>query len=225
MVTDSLKVAAVQASPVWLDKDKTTDKVISFIEEAAAQDVQVIVFPETYLPGYPFWVCRTNGSEFNSSEQKRAYSQYLDSAVEIPSPQINTIVEAANSNGVFCYLGISERGRRAGRGTVFCSLVAIDPVEGIVGVHRKLMPTHDERLVWGQGDGHGLKAHRVGPALIGGLNCWENWMPLSPIRLVRCRHRYPRRRLARHCFNAFRPHAPYCARGAGLVYRSERLAV
>ncbi len=179
MGKDIVRVAAVQASPVWLDTEKTTEKIVAFIEKAASDGVQIIVFPETFLPGYPFWVCRTNGSEFNSNDQKRAYSQYLDAAVEVPSKLINTIVKAVRKHGVFCYLGVAERGRNAGRGTVYCSLLAIDPCDGIVNVHRKLMPTFDERLVWGQGDGHGLRTQQVGPATIGGLNCWENWMPLA----------------------------------------------
>jgi nitrilase len=80
---------------------------------------------------------------------------------------------------VFVFLGTTERGCGAGRGTVYCTLVAIDPQQGIVGAHRKLNPTYTERLVWGRGDGQGLRTHQVGPLRVGGLNCWENWMPLA----------------------------------------------
>jgi nitrilase len=109
--------------------------------------------------------------------QKRAYAAYLDAAVEVTGPQILLITEAARDLGVFVYLGTIERDVTVGRGTVFCTLVAIDPHAGVVGTHRKLMPTYEERLVWGTGDGNGLRVHQAGAARVGGLNCFENWMP------------------------------------------------
>jgi nitrilase len=109
--------------------------------------------------------------------QKRAYAAYLDAAVEVTGPEILLVTEAARDLGIFVYLGTIERDVTVGRGTVFCTLVAIDPHAGVVGAHRKLMPTYEERLVWGIGDGNGLRVHQAGAARVGGLNCWENWMP------------------------------------------------
>jgi nitrilase len=172
-----MRVAAAQAHPAWLDKTATTERVVCWIERAANDGIDLLAFPETFLPGYPSWVCRTDGARFDEPQQKRAYGQYLDAAVELDGPEIARITEAVHDLGVFVYLGVAERGTGTGRGTVFCTLAAIDPGHGVIGRHRKLVPTYDERLVWGWGDGHGLRVHRVGGWRVGGLICWENWMP------------------------------------------------
>ncbi len=172
-----MRVAAAQARPHWLDAAATTRKAVAWIEDAAAQDVQLLAFSETFLSGYPFWLELTGGAAFDDDRQKRAYAAYLDAAVELGGPEIATLREAAGDLGVFVYMGTTERGASAARGTVFCTLVAIDPAAGVVSAHRKLMPTYEERLVWGQGDGHGLRVHDLGGARVGGLSCWENWMP------------------------------------------------
>jgi len=172
-----MRVAAAQARPCWLDPTATTTKVIAWIEEAAAQNVELVAFPETFLSGYPFWLELTGGARFDDTKQKRAYAAYLEAAVEMEGPEIRQITEAVRDLGVFLYLGTTERAASSARGTVFCTLVAIDPGHGVVSTHRKLMPTHEERLVWGSGDGHGLRVHRYAGTRIGGLNCWENWMP------------------------------------------------
>lgn len=174
-----MKVAAAQLRPVWLDKRATAAKVIDTIHAAAAQGIELLAFSETYLPGYPFWVCRTNGAAFEDPRQRRAYAQYLEAAVEIDSPLLAEIAAAARDCKVAVWLGMSERGRKAGRGSVYCTLVTILPEKGVVGAHRKLMPTHDERLCWGMGDARDLRAHDVGDWRVGGLNCWENLMPLA----------------------------------------------
>jgi nitrilase len=172
-----MRIAGVQARPVWLDPAQTTAKVISLLEDAAHAGAELVAFPETYLCGYPFWVCRTNGAAFNDPRQKEAYARYLEAAVETGGPEVTTIRQAAGDLGLFVFLGVTERGARCARGSTYCSLVAIDPDKGVVGVHRKLAPTHDERLVWARGDGHGLRTHEFRGVRIGGLSCWENWMP------------------------------------------------
>ena len=178
-----MRVAAAQLRPVWLDPEATTAKVIATIADAAAQGVELLAFPEAFLSGYPFWVSRTDGARFDDPRQKRAYAAYLEAAVELAGPQLARIVEAVREFRVFTYLGITERGRTAARGTVYCTLVAIDPAAGIVSAHRKLVPTYDERMVWGRGDGNGLRVHVVGDLRVGGLNCWENWMPAARLAL------------------------------------------
>jgi nitrilase len=174
-----MRIAAAQTKPVWLDKRATTAKVVSWLHDASAAGVELLAFPESFLPGYPFWVCRTDGARFEDPRQKQAYAAYLDAAVELDGPELAEVAEAAADLGVFTYLGVTERGSGAGRGTAWCTLVAIDPGRGLVGAHRKLVPTHDERLVWGVGDGHGLRTHQAGGWRVGGLSCWENWMPLA----------------------------------------------
>ncbi len=172
-----MRIAAAQARPAWLDPDATTKKVLDLLGEAAQQRVELLAFPETFLSGYPFWVERTGGARFNDARQKAAYAAYLDAAVELGGPQVRTITEAVRDVGVLTYLGVTERGSGPARGTVFCTLLAVDPAGGVVGRHRKLVPTYEERLVWGHGDGHGLRVHTVGQTRVGGLNCWENWLP------------------------------------------------
>ena len=173
----NVRIAVVQSHPVWLDKAATTAKAVKMLEEAARSGAELAVFSETFLCGYPFWVCRTNGAAFDDPQQKQAYASYLETAVEVDGPELQLVEEAARDLGVFVFLGVSERGTRGAGGSVFCSLVAVDPTRGIVGVHRKLVPTHDERLVWSRGDGHGLRSHEYKGVRFGGLICWENWMP------------------------------------------------
>ncbi|GHA23827.1 nitrilase [Streptomyces spiroverticillatus] len=170
-----MRVAAAQLRCPWLDPAAGTAKVVEYLEKAAADDVGLVAFPETFLSGYPFWLDQTDASRFDDPEQKRAYAAYLDAAVELTGPQLARITEAVRDLGVFTYLGITERVH----GTVYCTLLAVSPHAGVVSAHRKLMPTYEERLVWGTGDGHGLRVHQVGDVRVGGLNCWENWMPLA----------------------------------------------
>lgn len=172
-----MKVAAIQAAPVFLNKDATTLKVIRLMKEAASKGADLCAFPETFLSGYPAWVDITDGARFNAPDQKRAYGAYMEGAVSADGPEIKAITEEAKNLRLFTYLGIVERSLSGG--TLYCSLVAIHPEKGIVNIHRKMMPTHAERLVWGTGDAHGLRVNEWKGFRIGGLNCWENWMPLA----------------------------------------------
>lgn len=172
-----MKVAAVQAAPVFLDKAATTDKIVSLIGRAAGGGAQLVAFSETFLPGYPAWTEHTGGAVFDDPGQKAAYAAYLAAAVRADGPEMADIIDAAMGLGVFVYLGLAELA--PSQGTVHCSLAAIHPKLGLVSLHRKLMPTYEERLVWGQGDGAGLKVHDYSGWRVGGLNCWENWLPLA----------------------------------------------
>lgn len=178
-----MRIGAAQLRPAWLNKKKTTQKIVAAIEEAGRTGIELLAFSEAFLAGYPFWICRTNGADFDDPLQKRAFSQFLDAAVEVPSDEIEEIEAAARDNKVSVYLGINERGRESARGSIYCSLLAIHAEKGLLGVHRKLVPTFDERLCWAHGDAHGLRVHQFGEFRVGGLNCWENWMPLSRFAL------------------------------------------
>jgi nitrilase len=175
-----MRIAAAQVHPAWLDTPKTTSIVTDWIGRAADEGVELLAFGETFLGGYPLWISLTDGARFNNDDQKRAFAAYLDAAVELDGPEVASVVEAVRDRGVFTYLGTAERGTGTGRGTVYCTLLAIAPDRGIVSAHRKLMPTYEERLAWGIGDGNGLRVHDgPGGFRVGGLNCWENWMPLA----------------------------------------------
>ena len=178
-----MKIAAAQIRPKWLDKQGTIAIVIETIAQASALGIDLVAFPEAFVSGYPFWLCRTDGAAFDNPRQGEAYAQFLEASIEADSAELHRVVEAARDYGVSVYLGMNERGRTNGRGTLHCALAAIDAKAGLLGIHRKLMPTHDERLCWGLGDAHDLKSHEIGGFRVGGLCCWENWMPLARFAL------------------------------------------
>jgi len=173
----TVTVAGAQLGGPWLDVEARMDRVVQAAELAAAEGCDLLAFPETYVSGYPFWLTRTQGARFNDPAQKACYAYYLDAAIEIGGPQHRRLEELSGDLGLTLLVGVTERGQGNGSGSAYCSLLTISPKEGLVGHHRKLVPTFDERLVWGYGDGAGLRTTRVGAARVGGLNCWENWMP------------------------------------------------
>lgn len=174
-----ISVALAQIAPVWLDRTATISKLVKWIENAAAENCSLVVFGEAVLPGYPFWVERTEGARFESGVQKRLYAHYVSEAVDIEAGDLDAICAAAKSSNIAVYLGTMERASNRGGHSLYCSMVFIDASGEIGSVHRKLMPTHEERLVWAIGDGNGLRTHKLGAFTAGGLNCWENWLPLA----------------------------------------------
>ena len=180
LMSDSrISVGLAQITPVWLNRDATMDKVVSWVEKAANEGCSLVVFGEALLPGYPFWVERTDGARFESEIQKSLFAHYVSQGIVIESGDLGSVCAAAREHEIAVYLGIMERAADRGGHSLYCSMVYID-AEGVIGsVHRKLMPTHEERLVWAIGDGHGLRTHELGPFTAGGLNCWENWLPLA----------------------------------------------
>ncbi|MEL7310109.1 MAG: carbon-nitrogen hydrolase family protein [Pseudomonadota bacterium] len=172
-----MKVALAQIAPVLLDREATEARILDAM--SAAKGAHLIVFGEGLLPGYPFWVERTDGARFDSARQKDWYARYLRAAIDIESGGLKSIQERAASLNLAVYLGIMERPQHRGGHSLYASLVYIDAHGEIASVHRKLMPTYEERLVWSPGDGAGLVAHDLGDFRVGGLNCWENWMPLA----------------------------------------------
>ena len=177
-MSDTLKVAVAQMAPVWLNKSATLKKVVDKIDEAAAENAQLIVFGEALVPGYPFWVEHTDGAKFESDMQKNMYAHYVEHAVDVEGGDLEAVCNAAKSGHIAVYLGVIERDTDRG-GSLYCSLVYINEEGEIKSVHRKVMPTYEERLVWSIGDGNGLTTHDLGPFKVGGLNCWENWLPLA----------------------------------------------
>lgn len=176
---DHLTVGLAQIAPVWLNRQETTQKIEASIVDAARADCDLVVFGEGLLPGYPFWVERTDGARFNSTIQKEIHAHYLDQAIQIESGHLESIQTLAADKKIAVYLGTIERPADRGGHSLYCTLVYIDKSGQIQSVHRKLMPTYEERLTWSPGDGHGLRTHPLGRFTVGGLNCWENWMPLA----------------------------------------------
>ena len=178
MNSDHLTIALAQLAPVWLNREHTLDKVLDATTQAADRDAQLVVFSEALIPGYSFWLELTNGARFNSPRQKAIHAHYLDQAVQIETGHLDPLCTLAAEKHIAVYTGVIERPADRGGHSVYASLVYIDPEGRIRSVHRKLMPTYEERLTWSIGDGHGLRVHPLGPFTVGGLNCWENWMPL-----------------------------------------------
>jgi nitrilase len=174
-----LKVALAQIAPVWLDRPATLQKIEDRVADAAANGAGMVVFGEALLPGYPFWPELTDGARFESDIQKDLYAHYVDHAVDLARGDLADLCRLAGQKGVGIYLGAIERSASRGGFSLYATLLFIGPDGRIASAHRKLMPTYEERLVWSPGDGHGLRVHELGGFRVGGLNCWENWMPLS----------------------------------------------
>lgn len=168
----SVTVAAVQASPVLLDREATIDKSCDLIAKAAAEGAGLIVFPEAFVPGYPDWVWRTK-----PWDDHEWYARFLDQAVRVPSDATDRLGEAARLAGAWVAIGINERDPASA--TIFNSLLYLGPDGAVAGCHRKVMPTGGERTVWGTGDGSTLTVLDTGFGRLGGLLCWENYMPLA----------------------------------------------
>ncbi len=177
-VDGKLTVAVAQIAPVWLDRERTLAKMAEWAEQAAERGAALVAFGETLLPGYPFWTERTDGARFDAPVQKAFFAHYLDQAVDIRGGQLAPLCALARERKLTLVFGCAERGTERGGHSVYCSCVTIDARGQVASVHRKLVPTYDERLVWAAGDGHGLRVHPLGPFTLGSLNCWENWMPL-----------------------------------------------
>ena len=172
-----MKVAAIQAAPVFLDAQATTDKALTLMREAAANGADLCAFPETFVSGYPVWAHLTDSASWNGPFQKEAFAAYVRGSISLDGPELAAVADNSRELGIFPYLGFVERS--ASGGSVYCSLAAIDPERGVLSVHRKLRPTHAERMFWAADDGQGLQVHEFKGVKVGGLNCWENWMPLA----------------------------------------------
>ncbi len=163
-------VAAAQATPVFLDRDATTDKVCALVKEAADSGAQLVVFGESFIPAYPDWVWRTPPWR-DGAFTKRLYAN----AVGVPSPTLQRIGEAAADANAYVAIGVTE----IEGGTLYNTFLYIGPDGRLLQRHRKLMPTGGERTIWGMGDGSELGVVTTPFGVVGGLMCWENYMPLA----------------------------------------------
>ncbi len=169
-----VKAAAVQATPVFLDRDATVEKTCKLIVEAGNDGAGLVVFPETFIPTYPDWVWRAPAWDGPFSD---LYRRLLENAVEVPGPATDAIGKAARQAKAHVSVGVNERDRNGG--TIYNTQVTFGPDGKVLGKHRKLMPTGGERLVWGMGDGSTLMVYETPFGRLGGLTCWENYMPLA----------------------------------------------
>ena len=172
------QIAIVQTAPVFLDKTKTIELALCKIEDAAKKGAKLVVFTESFIPGYPTWVWRLRpGGDWNLSEQ--LHERLLNNAVTMDSDDLNPLYDAAKKHQLTIVCGIEERDSQLSRTTLYNSVIVIGPDGSLLNKHRKLMPTNPERMVWGFGDGSGLKVVDSPAGRIGTLLCWENYMPLA----------------------------------------------
>jgi nitrilase len=181
-VNDVVRVACVQAEPVIFDRDATIEKLGTIAAEAAAEGAQLLVFPETYIPAYPSSVWAKALAGWGDPRAKEAFALLYRGAVEVPGPAERRIGEIAREHGVWIVTGVNEIDPER-PGTIYNSLLYHAPDGTLAEQHRKLVPTNHERLIWGQGDGRGLRAFESELGRLGGLICWENYMPLARFSL------------------------------------------
>ena len=175
------KVAIVQASPDYLNLEGSLARALELVSQAASQGAKLIVFGETWLPGYPAWLdfC-PSVALWDHNPTKEVFAELRRNSLVIESVAAQALARAAKDHEVVLVIGINERvDQGPGNGTLYNSLLTFNSDGSLVNHHRKLIPTYTERLVWGQGDGKGLKAVETFVGRVGGLICWEHWMPLT----------------------------------------------
>jgi nitrilase len=175
----SVKVAVVQAASVLFDREATVEKACRLIREAAAQNAQLVLFPEAFIPAYPRGLSFGMVVGSRTLEGRRTWEMVWESAVEIPGAATEALGNVVRETGVHLAMGVIERDGQFSGGTLYCTLLYFGPDGQIEGKHRKLKPTGAERLIWGEGDGSTLTVLDTELGKIGGLICWENYMPLA----------------------------------------------
>jgi nitrilase len=176
-VRDPVTVACAQVEPVLFDRDATIGRIGEVAAEVAGEGAQLVLFPEAFIPAYPSnrWVRFLAGGQ----DSKSAYAKLARESLQVPGPDSDRLGEIARERGLWLAVGANE----LDRGTVYNALLLYGPEGNLVLHHRKLVPTNHERLVWGQGTGAGLEAVETSLGRVGGLICWENFMPLARFSL------------------------------------------
>ena len=177
-MADIVRVAIVQHPPVLLSRDETLARGVALLAEAAGEGARLVTFPETWVPGYPEWLWRLRPGP-DSALTAEIHERLLVNAVDPDAGELAPIQDACRDHGVTALLGIHERDGRYSRGTLYNTSVLIGPDGRLLNRHRKLMPTNPERMVWGLGDASGLRVVETPAGRVGGLICWENYMPLA----------------------------------------------
>ena len=179
----TVKAAVVQAAPHLFDREATVEKTCQLTAEAARQGAGLIVFPEAFIPAYPRGLSFGTVVGSRSPAGRRTWEVYWANAVDVPGPATDALAAAARGANAYLAVGVIERDSQFSRGTLYCTLLYFGPDGRLLGKHRKLKPTAAERLVWGEGDGSTLTVFETEYGKVGGLICWENYMPLARMAL------------------------------------------
>jgi len=178
-----VKVCLIQESPVFFDMEKTIDKIEGLVQNYSKQGCELIVFPESFIPGYPrgFSFGAKVGSR--TDEGRKLYAEYHKNSLDLESKELKRLEKLAKTEQVYLVIGVTEK--QANNGSLFCSMLYISPTDGFLGVHRKIKPTGSERIVWSEDDGTSLVSFHTKIGKLGGLICWENYMPLARMSMYR----------------------------------------
>jgi nitrilase len=181
MQVENYTIAVVQASPVFMDRDATVEKACTLIAEAAENRACIALFPEVFIPGFPDWVWYV--PPIKIALNQKLYATLLEQAVTVPGPATDRLCQAAKEAGIYVAMGINERNSDKSGGSLYNSVLYIDPDGRIIGCRQKLVPTAPERTVWAYGDPATHEVYETKIGKIGGLTCWENYMPLARYNL------------------------------------------
>lgn len=172
-----VKVCLIQESPVFFDLEKTIQKMEGLVQTYAQHGCELIVFPESFIPGYPRGFSFGANVGRRTEEGRKLYAEYHKNSLDIESSALQRLEKLAKSEKVYLVFGATEK--QETNGSLYCSMLYISPTDGLLGVHRKIKPTGTERIIWGEADGESLVSFKTKIGTLGGLICWENYMPLA----------------------------------------------
>lgn len=178
-----VKVCLIQDSPVFFNKEKTLDRVEELTIKYSNQNCNLIVFPESFIPGYPrgFTFGANVGSR--TDEGRKLYSEYYNNSISADGNEVKRLAKLSKLQSVYLVVGVTEKDENSG--SLYCSIFYFSPTEGLMGVHRKIKPTGSERIIWGEAGGESLVTFDTKIGKIGGLICWENYMPLARMAMYK----------------------------------------
>ncbi len=176
---DHVRVAAAQPRGFPFDSAAAVDRLCEMTAQSATEGAELVVFPEAFVGGYPWGLAFGTAVGGRKPPGRRTFGRYHDAAITVPGPETERIGQAAADAGAYLAVGVIEKGAVRSPGTLFCTLLYFAPDGSLAGLHRKLKPTAAERLIWGEGDGSTMPVLDTPFGKVGGLICWENYMPLA----------------------------------------------
>lgn len=172
-----IKVCLIQDNPVFFDKEETIQKLEFLVKKYAEKGSELIVFPESFIPGYPRGFTFGTSIGNRTKEGRKLYAEYYNNSVDVESEDLKRLEKLAKSENVYLVIGVTEKENTTG--SLYCAMLYISPEKGLLGVHRKIKPTGSERIVWSEAGGESLVTFQTKIGKLGGLICWENYMPLA----------------------------------------------
>jgi len=172
-----VSVGLVQDNPIFFDKAKTLEKIATITKTNAAKGCELLVFPESFIPGYPRGFSFGAKVGNRNDEGRVLYREYRENSIDLESDDMRFLEALARENNIYLVLGATEKMKT--NGSLYCSMLYISPEKGLLGVHRKIKPTGSERVIWAEASGESLSTFNTKIGTLGGLICWENYMPFA----------------------------------------------